>query len=184
VEIVRIFELYEQYQRNTINLKNCQEIYSGYSYRFQIEKERRLHSIRLRTTYDTWNSLKKAELIFQGWIKDRYKFENLNVSRTDHELNFSSSLVLNGSSDIYLKSFRVTSNAWFRICEIVLLPYHDVCGHPEIPLHGNVAYKPGDAKAIYRCDDGYQLDSNYSTRHCIQGRWNGSQRICSKLILD
>jgi len=89
--------------------------------------------------------------------------------------------VLTGYSKSYhFKDFQIKSNDWFYICEIVLFAYYDECGIPEVPLHGQVEYKPGDTEATYRCDDGYKLDSNYSIRHCIQGRWSGLQPICTK----
>jgi len=182
VEIVRIYQIYTGNTGNTWNRKNLntyQNIYPGYIYRFQIEKERRLHSIRLRTSHDTWNSFKAAVLTFQGWNIDRSKLEDLNVSRTNHELNFSSSFVLTGYSESYhVKNLNFTSDNWFRIYEIVLFAYHDECGHPEVPLHGNVKFESGDTKAIYRCGDGYQLNASHDTRHCVRGKWNGSQPIC------
>ena len=179
MEIVRILELNENNQ--TKNLNTYLNIYPGYFYGFQIQKERRLHSIRLRTSQDTWNSFKKAVVIFQAWYNDPSKFEDFNVSRTNRQLNYSSSFVLTGYSESYnFKNFRFESNEWFRIYEIALFAYHDECGYPEVPLHGHVQFEPGDTKAIYLCDDGYHLASNISIRHCIQGQWNGSQPICTK----
>jgi Sushi repeat (SCR repeat) len=183
VEIMRISVITEGNAWSPKDLKSgCQYINTGYSYQFEIEEERRLHSIHIRTTISYWNHLKKAALTFQGRKKDRSERENLKVTRTNHELNFSSSFVLTDFSKSYhFKYFSFASNAWVYICEIVLFAYHDECGHPEVPLNGRVQWKPDDTEAIYRCEDGYQLDSNYSTRHCIQGQWNGSQPICIRL---
>jgi hypothetical protein len=154
MEMERILEIYEVNTTSKKNLQNCHNIYPGYFYRFQIQKERRMHSIRLRTSDAEWNRLKNAVLTFQGWVNNQTKFEDLNVSRTNHDLNFSSRLVLTGYSESYFKNFRFTSNEWFRICEILVFAYHDECGHPEVPLHGHVKFESGDTKAIYRCDDG------------------------------
>ena len=162
-------------------LYTCQYIESGYSYIFEIGGERRLHRIQLRVESADWDRFKNAALSFQGLKNDQSKWENLDVTRTNHEIHSSSILVLNKYSNSYhLKKLIFKSNKWFRVCEIVLFSYHDECGHPEVPLNGRVQWKPDDTKATYRCDDDYQLVSNYSTRHCIQGQWNGSQPICTK----
>jgi len=31
---------------------------------------------------------------------------------------------------------------------------------------------------MYRCESGYQLQSNSSTRSCIDGQWDGDQPVC------
>ena len=183
VEIVQIFQIYENKTRNTKNLKNCQKINSGYFYRFEIEKERRLHSIRLRTAADDWNSFENAALTIKGRKNDQSQWEHLDVTRTNL-VPYPSFAFTDYSKNYYFKHFILTSNNWsFKICEIVLFAYLDECGHPEVPLHGHVHFEPGDTKATYRCDDGYHLASNISNRHCIQGRWNGSQPICSNTSL-
>jgi len=179
VEIIRISVIYEGNGWYPNDLRSgCRNIYTGYSYQFVIKKERRLHSIQIRTI-SFWNNLKNAVLTFQGWKKDRSERENIKVTRTNHELNFSSSFALTDFSKSYhFKYFSFASNAWVYICEILLFAYHDECGHPEFPLNGRVQWKPDDTEAIYRCEDGYKLDPNYSTRLCFQGEWNGPQPIC------
>jgi Sushi repeat (SCR repeat) len=180
VEIERISDIFEETTMNSKDLKYCLYIESKYFYSFQIQKERRLHSIRLRTTFHNWNRLEKTVLTFYGRKNNPLKWENLNISRKNHELDFSSSLVLNGYSNYHFKKFSFASNIWIYICEIELIVYHDECGQPEVPLHGHVQFETDDTQAIYRCDDGYKLDSNHPIRHCIQGQWNGSQPICTK----
>jgi Sushi repeat (SCR repeat) len=182
VEIEKIYQIYEEYARSKMDLKSCPYIYPKYFYGFQIQKERRLHSIRLRTTHDDWYRLQNKDLTFQGRKNDQSKWENFNLDiGTSNELVFPSNPVLiDHSNSGHFKNIRLTPNTGAYICEIILFAYHDECGHPEVPLHGHVQFEPGEAKAIYRCDDGYQLESNCSNRHCIQGRWNGSQPICTK----
>ena len=182
VEIKWISEFYESNVYLRALRSGCQYIDPRYSYRFEIEKERRLHSIRVKAVAKDWNSFENAALTIEGRKNDQSKWENLVVTRTNLVPHSSSSFVLTGYLKNYpFKNFLLTSNNWsFYICEIVLLVYHDECGHPEVPLNGRVQWKPDDTKATYRCDDDYQLVSNYSTRHCIQGQWNGSQPICTK----
>ena len=181
VEIKPISELYGS-NASLIDLSRCQEIKSGYSYKFEIEKERRLHSIPVRAATFDWNSFKNAALTIEGRKNDQSKWELLNVTRTNLVPDSNSSFVLTGYSKNYFKlfkNFRLTSNNWsFYICKITLFAYHDECGHPEAPLHGHVQFEPGDTKATYRCDDGYQLNVPYDIRHCVRGKWNGSQPIC------
>jgi Sushi repeat (SCR repeat) len=182
VEVKWITGIYKNKPRDL--RRDFQNIDSTFSYKFKIEKKRRLHSIHLRTTISYWNRLKNAALTFQGRKNVQSRWESLNVNRRNHERDFSSSFLLTGYSNNHFKCLSFTSNTWVSIYEILLFAYHDECGHPEVPLHGYVKYKPDDNEAIYRCDDGYQLDSNYSTRRCIQGEWNGPQPICIRLIKD
>jgi Sushi repeat (SCR repeat) len=183
VEMGRIYDIFDEVTRTVKDLKNCPYMETKYFYSFQIQKERRLRSIRLRTTFDNRNRLEAAVFTFQGRKNNKFKWENLNISRSNEELDSSLVVVLTIHSNSYhFKNFILTSNDWFRICEIVLFAYHDECGHPEVPLHCHVQFETDYTRATYRCDEGYKLDSNYSIRHCIQGQWNGSQPICMKLI--
>jgi Sushi repeat (SCR repeat) len=182
VEIVNISRIFEKETRNTKDFRSgCQIINNTNFYKFQIEKERRLHSIRLRTTSADWQYFERAVFTFEGWNNDQSKWKKLNIHRANREHDFSANLVLNKYSIYRYKTLSFTFNIWVVICEIRLFAYHEECGRPEIPLHGHVQLESDDTKAIYWCDDGYQLKPNYPIRHCIQGRWNGSQPICTNL---
>jgi Sushi repeat (SCR repeat) len=182
VEMKRIHKIYENKKENIIFLGcDCQYIHSGHTYQFEIEEEWPLHSFYLRIKNDSWNAFKNAVLTLKGRKNDQSEWKNFKVTQKNFDIRFSSNLVLTNysrSSKNHWKDFLFTSNYRFEICKIVLLAYHDECGHPEVPLHGNVAFNPGDTEAIYWCDDGYQLSAPYDIRHCVRGKWNGSQPIC------
>ena len=114
VEIKPISKLYGS-NASLIDLSRCQEIKSGCSYKFEIEKERRLHSIPVRAATFDWNSFKNAALTIEGRKNDQSKWELLNVTRTNLVPDSNSSFVLTGYSKNYFKLFKI-SGLWIRIC--------------------------------------------------------------------
>jgi Sushi repeat (SCR repeat) len=92
-------------------------------------------------------------------------------------------------SDLYGYFFFITQEEKFSkilvrakkdvyICYFKVLAMYDDCGHPEIPLNGQVQWEPGDTRATYRCERGFQLEPPAQSRECVRGTWTGVEPIC------
>ena len=92
-------------------------------------------------------------------------------------------------SDLYGYLFFITQEEKFSkllvrakkdvyVCDFTILAMYDDCGHPEIPLNGQVQWEPGDTRATYRCERGFQLEPQAQSRECVRGTWTGVGPIC------
>ena len=182
---MRINRIYKGKDNLNLN-KKCQDVEPGKAYKFKMENGRRLHAIRLTIEPRYWDQPQLFDPLFS--IKGRVsEWQNLIGTWNNNEHNHgyvhftvhSSILELTDhQKNVYFQKIMLVSKAEIYICKIELMTYHDECGHPEVPLNGRVQWNPGDTEAIYWCDDGYQLNVPYDTRHCVRGKWNGSQPIC------
>jgi Sushi repeat (SCR repeat) len=149
------------------------ELYSA-----KIKVSRRLYAIRLNGANDYRYSLRDSKWNIK-YIKSDWSFEELkNVRPNYDEHNNHITLVIDKYQHLKEFQFLKDNIGYTLICGIEILAYYDECGHPEVPLHGQVQWTPDDANATYRCDEGYHLESNVSTRYCIQGKWNGPELTC------
>ena len=145
-------------------------------YSAKIKESRRLYAIRLKG-YAGRDPFRDPIRKIKYKTADRSP-EELQIVRKDYD-ELNNRITLFVSKYQYLKELQFSSIEYKYICEMEFLAYYDVCGHPEIPLHGQVQWIPDDVNATYRCDEGYHLEANVSTRYCTRGKWNGSERTCT-----
>jgi Sushi repeat (SCR repeat) len=181
VEIKRINKIYEGRFKLNLNRK-CHDVEPGKVYKFKMENGRRLHAIRLTIEPRYWDQPQLFDPLFS--IRGRVtEWQNLTGNWINHgyvHFTVHSSILelTDDQKNVYFQRIELVSKAEIYICKIELMTYHDECGHPEVPLNGSVKWNLGNTEAIYRCDDGYQLSAPYDIRHCVRGKWNGSQPIC------
>jgi len=156
---------------------NCKWVYPAEVYSAKIKVSRRLYAVRLKGSRGYWSSLRDADWKIK-YKKTERSLEELQIIRRDYD-GTNNHITLVVSKYKHLRELQFLSDFGNTyLCGIEFLAYYDECGHPEVPLHGQVQWTPDDANATYRCDEGYHLESNVSTRYCIQGKWNGSELTC------
>ena len=155
---------------------NCRWVSKNQVFLAKIKVSRRLYAIRL--TGDRYCCSLRDSIWKIKYKKPDGSLEELQIVRNDYdERNKHITFVFNKYQ--YLKELQFSSIEHAYICGIKFLAYYDECGHPEVPLHGQVQWIPDNVNATYRCDEGYHLEANVSTRYCTRGKWNGSERTCT-----
>jgi Sushi repeat (SCR repeat) len=166
----------------------CKSVDMNTPFMFSIGVERRLYGIQFTITMAFLFPMDIMAWTIEGQRNDQSEWELLQFDERDSyqtEEHRKVFFYFNGS--VKFKKVRVSIGQFYSInvCGIEVFTLNDECGQPEVPLNGRVQWNPGDTEAIYRCDDGYQLNVPSDTRQCVQGKWNGLQPICelhSKII--
>jgi Sushi repeat (SCR repeat) len=151
---------------------------------FSIGVPRRMYGIRFTATKVFWFPMETIAWTIEGQRNDQSEWELLKLDgRESYQNKEHRKISIYFDSSVKYKNVRVSIGSYaVDVCGIEVFTLNDECGQPEVPLNGRVQWNPGDTEAIYRCDDGYQLNVPFTTRECVDGKWDGLQPICECLL--
>jgi Sushi repeat (SCR repeat) len=137
--------------------------------------KRRLSGIRITSGTDkTVQRFQKANFSFAG---DDAVPHHITYQRNNLSDSMSFFVFTNLTEELSVLSIKLASSQSFTVCQLEIYALPNQCGHPEIPINGNVIWQRGSTSATYSCHEGYSLEPN-TTRTCQKGKWSGSEPIC------